>query len=74
MSIDYSERIPNNVDLAEDRRLQRALESWQPRFLQWWGEMGPTTPAQASAVTFGRVGWDAGKWFRDASVGGSRGS
>ena len=24
MSIDYSERIPNNVDLAEDRRLQRA--------------------------------------------------
>jgi len=30
MSIDYSERIPNNVDLAEDRRLQRALESWQP--------------------------------------------
>jgi len=31
--IDYSERIPNNVDLASDRRLQRALEGWQPRFL-----------------------------------------
>jgi benzoyl-CoA 2,3-dioxygenase component B len=29
-TIDYSEKIPNNVDLASDRRLQRALESWQP--------------------------------------------
>ena len=25
--IDYSERIPNNVGLATDRKLQRALES-----------------------------------------------
>ena len=41
MAINYSERIPNNVNLAEDRRLQRALENWQPRFLQWWSEMGP---------------------------------
>lgn len=30
---DYSEKIPNNVELHEDRRLQRALESWQPNFL-----------------------------------------
>jgi benzoyl-CoA 2,3-dioxygenase component B len=39
--VDYLERIPNNVNLAENRRLQRALEEWQPRFLQWWREMGP---------------------------------
>src|SRR6266699_3099551 len=61
MPIDYSERIPNNVDLAEDRRLQRALESWQPGFLQWWGEMGPTLPTQdvylRTAVDVGRAGW-----------------
>src|SRR5271168_325920 len=43
MPINYSERIPNNVSLADDRRLQRALEAWQPGFLQWWGEMGPET-------------------------------
>ena len=43
---DYSERIPNNVGLREDRRLQRALESWQPNFLGWWREMGPTLPTQ----------------------------
>ncbi len=40
-SINYSERIPNNVDLAGDRTLQRALEQWQPNFLEWWGDMGP---------------------------------
>ncbi len=39
--IDYLERIPNNVDLASNRRLQRALEEWQPRFLEWWRDMGP---------------------------------
>jgi benzoyl-CoA 2,3-dioxygenase component B len=40
-SVDYLERIPNNVDLGSNRRLLRALEDWQPRFLEWWGEMGP---------------------------------
>jgi benzoyl-CoA 2,3-dioxygenase component B len=40
-SIDYLERIPNNVNLAENRRLRRALEDWQPKFLDWWSEMGP---------------------------------
>jgi benzoyl-CoA 2,3-dioxygenase component B len=39
--IDYTERIPNNVSLAENRRLQRALEDWQPKFLEWWMDMGP---------------------------------
>ena len=39
--IDYLERIPNNVNLAENRRLQRALEEWQPKFLEWWRDMGP---------------------------------
>ncbi|MFC7647333.1 hypothetical protein ACFQX6_47565 [Streptosporangium lutulentum] len=61
MSIDYTERIPNNVDLSGDRRLRRALESWQPRFLQWWGEMGPALPTQdvylRTAVDVGREGW-----------------
>ena len=36
------EKIPNNVNLSEDRRLQRALETWQPDYLNWWMEMGPT--------------------------------
>ena len=41
MTIDLNARIPNNVNLADDRRLQRALESWQPSFINWWQELGP---------------------------------
>ncbi|HVB42877.1 MAG TPA: benzoyl-CoA 2,3-epoxidase subunit BoxB [Streptosporangiaceae bacterium] len=58
---DYSEKIPNNVSLHEDRRLQRALESWQPNFLAWWESMGPTLPTRdvylRTAVNVGREGW-----------------
>ena len=39
--IDYSQQIPNNVDLNGNTRLQRALEKWQPAFLDWWQAMGP---------------------------------
>lgn len=42
MAIDYLAKIPNNVDLSNDRGLQRALEHWQPAFLDWWKELGPT--------------------------------
>ena len=59
--IDYTERIPNNVDLHEDRRLQRALESWQPKFLTWWGDMGPVHMTRdvylRTAINVGRDGW-----------------
>jgi benzoyl-CoA 2,3-dioxygenase component B len=41
MTINYGDRIPNNVNLSEDKTLQRALERWQPEFLNWWHEMGP---------------------------------
>jgi benzoyl-CoA 2,3-dioxygenase component B len=61
MSIDYSEKIPNNVDLAGNRKLQRALESWQPNFLNWWKTMGPAVPTEdvylRTAVAVGREGW-----------------
>lgn len=40
-AMNYQELIPNNVDLAGNRQLQRALEHWQPRFLSWWRELGP---------------------------------
>ena len=59
--IDYSERIPNNVGLATDRKLQRALESWQPKFLDWWAQLGPSLPTRdvylRTATAIGRDGW-----------------
>ncbi len=42
MSITYGDKIPNNVNLSEDKTLQRALEHWQPEFLNWWQDMGPS--------------------------------
>ena len=40
-NLNYQEKIPNNVDLSTDLSLQRALEHWQPKFKNWWTEMGP---------------------------------
>jgi benzoyl-CoA 2,3-epoxidase subunit B len=42
MSHISDEKIPNNVNLSEDKKLQRALEQWQPNFIQWWLDMGPS--------------------------------
>ena len=61
-SVDLSDRIPNNVDLASDRRLQRALEHWQPAFLDWWREMGPLDERASevylrTATSVDREGW-----------------
>ena len=62
MAINYSEKIPNNVDLASDKALQRALERWQPGFHGWWGEMGPDASGGydvylRTAVSVARDGW-----------------
>jgi benzoyl-CoA 2,3-dioxygenase component B len=32
---------PQQRQPREDRTLQRALEQWQPNYLQWWADMGP---------------------------------
>jgi benzoyl-CoA 2,3-epoxidase subunit B len=41
INVDYREKIPNNVNLTEDRRVLRALEGWHPGYLDWWQNMGP---------------------------------
>src|SRR6202008_3309136 len=56
------DRIPNNVNLSEDKRLQRALEKWLPNFLSWWHDMGPEGFQQKdvwlrTAVDVGSEGW-----------------
>lgn len=61
-SINYSDRIPNNVELNGDRALQRALEQWQPNFLGWWGDMGPEGAAShdvylRTAISVDPKGW-----------------
>ena len=61
-TVDYGERIPNNVGLGDDRRLQRALESWQPKFIDWWRDLGPVAFKEnevflRTATSVGREGW-----------------
>ena len=61
-AINYSDKIPNNVNLAEDRTLQRALEHWQPSFLSWWDDMGPEGSQNfdvylRTAVSVDPAGW-----------------
>jgi benzoyl-CoA 2,3-epoxidase subunit B len=68
MSINYSEKIPNNVNLATDRTLQRALEHWQPKFLEWWGELGPHDFAGKDVYLRTAVGVDAQGWASYGSV------
>ena len=62
MAIDYSQLIPNNVDLSSDRRLQRALENWQPHFLDWWKDMGPEGTSNFDVYLRTAVSVDANGW------------
>ena len=60
--IDYDTMIPNNVDLAHDRRVLRALERWHPGYIDWWKRMGPEgfgdTPVYLrTAISVGAEGW-----------------
>jgi benzoyl-CoA 2,3-dioxygenase component B len=62
MDINQNDRIPNNVDLSTNRTLQRALEHWQPRYQDWWQEMGPEGTANdqiylRTAVSVDPKGW-----------------
>ena len=61
-NVDYSDLIPNNVDLTADRRLKRALESWHPKFMEWWTQQGPAQYQDKevylrTAVSVDKQGW-----------------
>jgi benzoyl-CoA 2,3-dioxygenase component B len=62
MAINYHERIPNNVGLAENRRLQRALESWQPHYLQWWQALGPEATTHYDVYLRTAISVEADGW------------
>lgn len=62
MSIDYNEKIPNNVNLSTDRTLQRALERWQPNYIKWWREMGPEGAQDFDVYLRTAISADASGW------------
>ena len=62
MTIDYQEKIPNNVDLGEDRRLQRALEGWLPGYQRWWRDLGPVASESMDVYLRTAISVEAGGW------------
>lgn len=60
--VDYDALIPNNVGLADDPKLRRALEAWHPGYIDWWMSMGPEGFQMAdvflrTAISVERDGW-----------------
>jgi benzoyl-CoA 2,3-dioxygenase component B len=66
--INYSEKIPNNVNLSEDRTLQRALEGWQPNFIDWWDEIGPEGSTNSEVYLRTAVSVDPQGWAQFSHV------
>ncbi len=62
VEVNYADRIPNNVDLASDRKLQKAMEKWQPEFIEWWKSMGPDGFQDAEVYLRTAVGADPKGW------------
>ena len=60
--IDFDGLIPNNVDLANDLRVRKALETWHPGYIDWWKQMGPEGFQEnlvylRTAIGVGSEGW-----------------
>jgi benzoyl-CoA 2,3-dioxygenase component B len=61
-TVDVNAKIPNNVDLQHDKRLLRALEQWQPNYMQWWMDMGPAGFQGADVWLRTAISVDAEGW------------
>src|SRR4030081_2460087 len=62
VNVDYSTKIPNNVNLTEDRQGLRAPAGWHPGYIDWWKTMGPDGFQEAlvylrTAVSIDPKGW-----------------
>ena len=61
-TVDLNAKIPNNVGLADDPKVRRALEHWQPAYLDWWREMGPSDFAEQQIWLRTAVSVEPGGW------------
>ncbi len=64
VEVDYDDLIPNNVDLASDRALKRAMEKWQPKYIDWWKDMGPDGFQESQVYLRTAVGVDKDGWAK----------
>jgi benzoyl-CoA 2,3-dioxygenase component B len=62
--IDYDGLIPNNVGLAEDLRVCKALETWHPGYIDWWKQMGPEGFQNSPVYLRTAVGVGSDNWAK----------
>jgi len=60
--MELDEKIPNNVNLSSDPKLRRALEKWQPNYVDWWLEMGPDGFQKDDVYLRTAISVDASGW------------
>ncbi|MGB3406057.1 MAG: benzoyl-CoA 2,3-epoxidase subunit BoxB [Jannaschia sp.] len=41
INVSYDTKIPNNVNLGDDRKVLKALEKWHPGYIDWWNDLIP---------------------------------
>jgi len=62
MRVSLNESIPNNINLGENRKLQKALMAWQPNFKEWWNEMGPSDFKEDQIYLRTAISVESGGW------------
>jgi benzoyl-CoA 2,3-dioxygenase component B len=60
--------IPNNVGLADDKRLLAAMTAYQSRFMHWWTQRGPREFLSAPMYLRTPTGCDPSGWAEFAFV------
>jgi benzoyl-CoA 2,3-dioxygenase component B len=68
VEVNYDELIPNNVDLSNDARLKKALESWHPKYIDWWKDAGPQDTQNYEVYLRTAVGVDPKGWAKFGHV------
>jgi len=61
-TVDLTSKIPNNVNLDQDKKLLRALEQWQPDYIKWWLDMGPKDFQRLDVYLRTAISVDAEGW------------
>lgn len=64
VEVNYDDLIPNNVDLSNDAQLKKALERWQPKYVEWWNEAGPEDAKDLEVYLRTAVGVDPKGWAK----------
>ena len=62
--VDYTTKIPNNVDLVNDTRVLKGLEQWHPGYIDWWMNMGPDGFQSSEAYLRTAVSIDPKGWAK----------